>query len=59
LRAESLGGEAAAGLDDLADLAVERFDRVGGVDDAAQVGREGQERHDLFQCSIQEALIIG
>src|SRR5215216_7331531 len=41
-----LSGEAAAGLDDLADLAVERLDRVGRVDRSADVGREGQERDD-------------
>src|SRR5215217_9292033 len=36
-------GEVAAGLDRLADLAVEVLDAVGGVDGAAQVGGQGQE----------------
>ena len=42
------GREAASGLDDLADLAVERFDRVGRVDGAAEVGREREEWRDAL-----------
>src|SRR5664279_3613263 len=43
-----LGGEVPARLDDLPGLAVERFDGVGGVDHAADLGRVGQERGDLL-----------
>jgi hypothetical protein len=38
-----LGREVSSGFDRLADLAVQCLDRVGGVDDAAYVGREGEE----------------
>ena len=39
-------GEVAAVLDDLAQLVVQRLDRVGGVDDLADLGRERQERDE-------------
>ena len=39
-------GEVAAVLGDLAQLVVQRLDRVGGVDDSAQLGRERQERDE-------------
>src|SRR3954462_6476228 len=41
-------GEVPAGLDALADLAVEVLDAVGGVDGAAQVGGQRQERDDVL-----------
>src|SRR3954471_4958883 len=41
-------GERAAGLDRLADLAVEALDAVGGVDRAAQSLGQRQERDDVF-----------
>src|SRR3954462_6972407 len=40
-------GEVPAGLDALADLAVEVLDAVGGVDGAAQIGGEREERDDV------------
>ena len=43
-----LVGEAAAGLDRLADLAVEVLDAVGGVDGLAQRGGQREERDDVF-----------
>jgi hypothetical protein len=54
-----LGGDVSSGLDRLADLAVERFDRVGRVDDAADVGREGEKGNDVLQASRQVLPIIG
>ena len=39
-------GEVAAVLDDLPELVVQRLDRVGGVDDLAELGRERQERDE-------------
>ena len=42
------GREVPSGLDDLADLAVQRLDRVGRVDHAADVLGVGQERGDLL-----------
>src|SRR6476646_7000186 len=41
-------GEVPAGLDALADLVVEVLDAVGGVDRAAQVGGQRQERDDVL-----------
>ena len=41
-------GEVSAVLDDLSQLVVQRLDRVGRVDDPAQLGREGQERDEPF-----------
>src|SRR4051812_43350968 len=43
-----LVGEVSAGLDRLADLAVEVLDAVGGVDDAAQVGGQREEGRQVF-----------
>jgi hypothetical protein len=40
-------GEVPAGLDALAGLAVEILDAVGGVDRAADVGRQREERGDV------------
>ena len=37
----------AARLDDLAQRAVQRLHRVGGVDHLADAGRNGEERHDV------------
>ena len=39
-----VAGEVAAVLGDLPELVVQRLDGVGGVNDAAQLGRERQER---------------
>src|SRR5215212_10543238 len=45
-------GEVPAGLDRLADLAVEVLDAVGGVDDPAQVGGQREKRDDVVPaCS--------
>jgi hypothetical protein len=44
-------GEVAAGLDRLADLAVQALDRVGGVDRAAQLVGQRQERGDVFPAA--------
>ena len=43
-----LGGEAALGLDRLAQLAVEGLDRVCGVDDAADLWGERQKRDHVL-----------
>src|SRR3954467_1826374 len=43
-----LVGEVAAGLDRLADLAVQALDRVGGVDGLAQLLGQRQERCDVL-----------
>lgn len=40
--------EVSAVLDDLAQLVVQRLDGVAGVDDPAQLGRDGQERGEPF-----------
>src|SRR6516165_9139530 len=40
--------EAAAGLDDFAQAAVQRLDRVGGVDHLADARRESEKRGDLL-----------
>src|SRR3954470_10517342 len=48
LRGGLLVGEVPAGLDAFADLAVEVLDAVGGVDRAAQVGGQRQERDDVL-----------
>jgi hypothetical protein len=44
-------GKVAAGLDRLADLAVHGLDRVGGVDDAAQLVGQRQERRDVLRVA--------
>jgi hypothetical protein len=44
-----VGREMPAVLDDLAELEVERLDRVRGVDDLAELGRERQERSKPLQ----------
>src|SRR3954453_3801927 len=41
-------GEVPAGLDRLADLAVQALDRVGRVDGLAQLVGQGHERHDVL-----------
>ena len=41
-------GEAAARLDDLAQRAVQRLDRIGGVDHLADAGCKREERHHVF-----------
>ena len=55
----ALVGEVPAGLDRLADLAVEVLDRVGGVDDAAQVLGQRQERVMCSQSRRHACAIIG
>jgi hypothetical protein len=40
-------GKAAAGLDDLAQAAVQRLDRVGSVDHLADARSDGEKRNDL------------
>ena len=52
-------GEVPAGLDRLADLAVQRFDGVGGVDRAAQLGGQREERDDVLPGARQASAIIG
>ena len=42
------GGEMSSGFGDLAELIVQRFDGVGGVDDLADRGFEGEERGEPF-----------
>jgi hypothetical protein len=40
-------GKAAAGFHHLAQAAVQRLDRVGGVDHLADAGREREEQNDM------------
>ena len=54
-----LGGEVSSGLDRLADLAVQRLDRVRGVDDSAHVGGESEKGITCSQVSRQVLPIIG
>src|SRR6266516_149415 len=51
LQRRIVGGKAAAGLDDLAQRAMQRLDRVGGVDHLADAGGEREERHDMVPGS--------
>src|SRR6516225_3197492 len=43
-----IGWEAAAGLDDLAQRAMQRLDSIRGVYHLANAGREREERHDVL-----------
>src|SRR3954470_18734145 len=43
-----VGGEVTAGLADLAEPLVDAFDHVRGVDDLADLGREGEEGNHLL-----------
>src|SRR5439155_4250319 len=45
-----LGREVSSGFDRLADLAVQRLDRVGRVDNTTNVGWKGEERDDVLPC---------
>ena len=47
-------GEVSAGLDRLADLHVQALDGVGGVDDAADLVREGEEGDDPVPGSLPD-----
>jgi hypothetical protein len=46
-------GEVAAVLDDLAELVVQRLDRVGGVDDPSQLRRKRQERYESLPHTVE------
>ena len=51
-----LGREVSSCFDRLADLAVQRLDRVGRVDNTADVGWEGEERDDVLPGSVRDSV---
>src|SRR4051812_25537890 len=52
-------GEVAAGLDRLADLAVQALDRVGGVDGASELVGQREERGHVLQLVRQAPTVAG
>ena len=49
-----LVGEVPAGADGPADEGVDALDGVGGADDGADLGVEGQDRHELRPCLLPQ-----
>ena len=52
-------GEVAAVLDDFSELVVQRLDRVGGVDDLADLGRNSRNGMNRSQAFVQVATVAG